>query len=51
VLIKDLYQRKNVSLAIAESAVDELYERDFGQALLLKSIQVKVRPWGLGKTI
>ena len=40
-----------MSLAIAESAVDELYERDFGQALLLKSIQVKVRPWGLGKTM
>lgn len=46
-----MYQRKNLSLAIAESAVEELYERDFGQALLLKSIQVKVRPWGLGKTI
>ena len=50
-LIQDLYQKKNVSLAIAQSAIEDIYEKDFGQALLLKSIQVKVRPWGLGKTI
>ena len=50
-LISDLYQRRNVALSIAHSSVEELFERDFAQALLIKSIQVKVKPYGVDKTI
>ena len=40
-----------MALSIAHSTVDDLFEKDFAHALLLKSIQVRVQPYGLEKTI